>query len=120
MDRSRGPHRVAEVMGTVISIDVRDPGIPESVVDAMLARLEEIEARFSTYRPESEISRIARGELVESDASAEMRFVLGMCDDLHRTTGGWLVIGGPARTTMLTGAEVVTKPPLSLATAVRE
>ncbi len=85
----RGPHRVAPVMGTVISIDVRDAGIPESVVDAMLARLEEIESRFSTYRPSSEISRIARGELAEGDASAEVRFVLGMCDDLQRTTGGW-------------------------------
>jgi thiamine biosynthesis lipoprotein len=85
----RGPHRVAPIMGTVISIDVRDPGIPESVVDAMLARLEEIEARFSTYRSGSEISRIARGELAEADASAEVRFVLGMCDDLHRTTDGW-------------------------------
>ena len=40
MARSRGPHRVAPVMGTVISIDVRDPEIPESVVDAMLARQE--------------------------------------------------------------------------------
>ena len=37
---ARGPHRVAPIMGTVISIDVRDPEIPESVVDAMLARLE--------------------------------------------------------------------------------
>ena len=64
----RGPHRVAPIMGTVISIDVRDPGIPESVVDAMLARLEEIEARFSTYRSGSEISRIARGELAEAHA----------------------------------------------------
>ena len=86
---ARGPHRVAAVMGTVISIDVRDPGIPESVLDAMLARLEQIEARFSTYRPDSEISRIGRGELAEADASPEVRFVLGMCDDLHRTTGGW-------------------------------
>ena len=85
----RGPHRVAPIMGTVISIDVRDPGIPESVVDAMLARLAEIEGRFSTYRPDSEISRIADGELAEADASAEVRFVLGMCDDLHRTTDGW-------------------------------
>ena len=85
----RGPHRVAPVMGTVISIDVRDAAIPESAVDAMLARLEAIEGRFSTYRPDSEISRISRGELAEADASAEVRFVLGMCDDLHRTTGGW-------------------------------
>jgi len=86
---SRGPHRVAPVMGTMISIDVRDPGIPESILDAMLARFEEIEARFSTYRPGSEISRIARGELAEADASAQVRFVLGMCDDLQRTTDGW-------------------------------
>ena len=85
----RGPHRVAPTMGTVISIDVRDPGIPASVVDAMLARLADIDGRFSTYRPDSEISRIADGELAETDASAEVRFVLGMCDDLHRTTDGW-------------------------------
>jgi thiamine biosynthesis lipoprotein len=92
--RPRGPHRVAPVMGTVISIDVRDPGIPESVVDAMLARLEEIEDRFSPYRPGSEISRIARGALAEADASAEVRFLLGMCDDLHRTTDGWFDVRG--------------------------
>jgi thiamine biosynthesis lipoprotein len=91
---ARGPHRVAPVMGTVISIDVRDPGIPESVIDAMLARLEAIEARFSTYRQDSEISRIARGELVEADASPEARFVLATCDDLHRTTGGWFDVRG--------------------------
>jgi FAD:protein FMN transferase len=85
----RGPHRVAAVMGTVISIDVRDRAVPASAVDAMLARLEEVEGRFSTYRPDSEISRIARGELAEGDASSEVRFVLAMCDNLHRTTGGW-------------------------------
>src|ERR1039458_7450865 len=37
-----------------------------------------------------------------------------------RTTGGRLVGGGPGRTVMLTGAETVEAPPLSVATAVRD
>ena len=78
----RGPHRVAPVMGTVISIDVRDPAIPESAVDAMLARLEEIEGRFSPYRPDSEISRIVRVELAEADARGDIGEVVFAADQL--------------------------------------
>ena len=49
--RTRGPHRVVDVMGTVVSIDVRDPGIAESVVDAVVAHLRDIDARFSPTAP---------------------------------------------------------------------
>ena len=37
--RRHGPHRVFQVMGTVVSVDVRDPSIAESVVDEVEAHL---------------------------------------------------------------------------------
>ena len=46
------------------------------------------DARFSTYRPDSEVSRLADGSLAEEDASLDVRHVLAVCDHLAVTTGG--------------------------------
>ncbi len=79
---------VAPVMGTTVSIDARDVGISREVLAAAVARLREIEARFSTYQPDSEISRIDRGELDPADAHPEVREVLAACEVLRAQTGG--------------------------------
>ncbi|MCW2996030.1 MAG: thiamine biosynthesis protein [Conexibacter sp.] len=79
-------------MGTVVSLDVRGAHAGTEVADAgrvALDRLRAVDARFSTYRPDSEIARIARGELDALDASPDVREVLDRCDDLRRATGGW-------------------------------
>ena len=79
-------------MGTAIGIDVRGAGLPDVVIDSVFARLRFIDARFSTYRPDSEVSRLIRGELDEDDCSAELRAVLGLCEDLRRTSDGYFDI----------------------------
>lgn len=73
---------VEAVMGTVFSIvtDVED-GIEPAV-----ARLHEIDAKFSTYRPGSVISRMARGERVAYDA--EVAEVLERCAEVEADTDG--------------------------------
>lgn len=58
---------VIETMGTVASIEV--PESFASVVPSVVATFEEIESRFSLYRPDSELSRVARGEMALADAS---------------------------------------------------
>jgi len=75
-------------MGTVVSIDVRDPAVPPETLDAVFAQLHDIDARFSTFKPDSEISRLTRGELAEADCSADVRHVLSACDHLRVATGG--------------------------------
>lgn len=75
-------------MGTTVSIDVRDPGVPVGVLDASIAVLEELEARFSTYRDDSEISRIGRGELAVAGAHADVREVLDACAVLRAESDG--------------------------------
>ena len=89
---SPGSHRVEQIMGTAIGIDVRGAGLPDVVIDNVFARLRFIDARFSTYRPDSEVSRLIGGELDEADCSAELRAVLGLCEDLRRTSDGYFDI----------------------------
>ena len=80
--------QVEHVMGTAISLHVRDLPDPE-LAAAVFASLREADRRFSTYRPESEISRLRRGELREEAASPDVRRVLALCDDLQRTSDGY-------------------------------
>lgn len=81
-NRYRLRARTFTCMGTVISLTVpadtqKAPGAAEVELEAATAVVErlftELDATFSLYRPDSEASRLARGELVLRDASAEMR-----------------------------------------------
>jgi thiamine biosynthesis lipoprotein len=84
--------RTEPVMGTVISLDVRDDGLPEAVLDAAIAWFHEVDARFSTFRDGSEVSRLARGEMREGECSRDLREVLGLCAEVERRSGGCFVI----------------------------
>lgn len=75
-------------MGTAVSIDVRPPLVSMDVVDAVFAQLRDVDARFSTFKADSEVSRLARGELLESAASLDVRHVLAACDHLAVVTDG--------------------------------
>lgn len=90
---------VEPVMGTVVSFDARlsrppgadAPAGPErfdAAIDAACATLHDIDRRFSLYRPDSELSRLGRGEVAEADCSPDVRWVLAACDDIARTSGG--------------------------------
>jgi thiamine biosynthesis lipoprotein len=85
--------RVAEVMGMPISIHVLNesgtlaPGV-ERAIEACFAELRDIDRVFSTYRTDSDISRIARGELTIADADARVAQVEAACRAAVVETGG--------------------------------
>ena len=81
--------RVEPVMGTVVSIDVRDRDVPPAALDRALAYLHDIDRRFSPYRDDSEVSRLGSGTLALDDASRDVRWVMGLCDELARLTAGY-------------------------------
>ncbi|HEX5631410.1 MAG TPA: FAD:protein FMN transferase [Acidimicrobiia bacterium] len=74
-------------MGTVFRIEVPD-GTPDSVIGAAFAWWTHVEETFSTFIPESDISRIGRGELADADASREVRHVLARCAEIEEASGG--------------------------------
>lgn len=77
-------------MGLPVSVDVRDAddGRIGPALDAAFALLRAADARFSHYRPDSEVSRLRRGEMTVEDASAQLREVLDIAERAHRDSGG--------------------------------
>lgn len=90
---------VRPLMGTVFRLTVPDGTAPLAIEEAF-AWWRSVEERFSTFRDDSEISRIGRGELAVDDASIDVRHVLARCEELEAATEGRFSIrpgrqGGP-------------------------
>jgi thiamine biosynthesis lipoprotein len=79
--------RVLHIWGTAITVDVRDPIVPEAV-DGVFAWFQRVDAIFSTWRADSEISRLSRGELSLCDVSHELCAVLDLCDQVSEDSHG--------------------------------
>ncbi len=83
-----------EVMGTVVTIDLyTDPSAPASatsdLVDDACRSLVDADETFSTWKADSPMSRLRRGELALEAAPPEVAEVLDRCRDARRLSGGW-------------------------------
>jgi thiamine biosynthesis lipoprotein len=87
--RLPGARRVEHVMGMPIVIDLRDEQAGDAELDCAFDEFRAIDARFSTFRADSEISRINRGELAIADAHPDVREILTRCEQLRRETQGF-------------------------------
>jgi thiamine biosynthesis lipoprotein len=81
-------HRVEHVMGIPVGIDVRDDAIGPAALDRAFAWLRSVDAAFSTYRADSEVSRLNAGTLTRAQASPAVRAVLERCSALRARTSG--------------------------------
>ena len=79
-------------MGMPIVLDLRDDVSPDAVED-MWETLRRADAIFSTYKEDSEISRLNRGELALEDAHPDVREVFARCDELRVITDGYFDAG---------------------------
>jgi thiamine biosynthesis lipoprotein len=95
---------VEHVMGTAVSLHLRvrsdaraersststeSDGLADHLLERACAELHRADALFSTWRPESPMSRVRCGSLAVSTAPREIRQVLDLCADVRRLTGGW-------------------------------
>jgi thiamine biosynthesis lipoprotein len=87
-----GLRRVEQIMGTAISFDVRDQNVPSAALDEAFEYLRDIDRRFSTYKPDSEVSRLSRGEIAEDACSPDLRSVLELCDRIRDMSEGYFDI----------------------------
>ena len=76
-------------MGTVFSVDLRTPDVPDSALVDVVQEWHWVDAIFSTYRADSEISRLGRGELTVEECVPEVAEVLAMCAEVQRATDGY-------------------------------
>jgi thiamine biosynthesis lipoprotein len=88
------PHRswVEHIMGMPMSIHLRGPGAQAPSCDAAVTRaydeLRRADALFSTYRPDSQVSRLNAGELTLDEADPDVRAVADLCDEARERTKG--------------------------------
>lgn len=84
---------VEQIMGMPISVHVRGSGArsPEvaGAVAALLGDLRDADAMFSTYREDSEVRRLQRGDLSLADADPLVREVHRLCKVARLRTDGW-------------------------------
>jgi thiamine biosynthesis lipoprotein len=103
----RTHRRVEHVMGMPVSLAMRGRHAADAVGtaawDAAVAVLRDVDAVFSTYRPDSVISRLGRGELDPADCPPEVAEVLGLGALAEQESGGAFAVrrAGPG------GAEVL-------------
>jgi thiamine biosynthesis lipoprotein len=83
-----GVRRVEHIMGMPIVLDVRDTE-DGGALDEIFEWFRFVDRTFSTYIPDSQISRINRGALLVEDAHLDVRDVLARCDELRRETNGF-------------------------------
>jgi thiamine biosynthesis lipoprotein len=88
-------HSLEHVMGMPIGVDVCDPDIEASTVDRVYQWLRFVDATFSTYKEDSEISRLNRGELALEQTHPAVRSVLRRCERLRVQTDGYFDIRAP-------------------------
>jgi len=113
VSRERTARYVGHVMGMPISLALRGRHAADEVgrgawaeVMESLGRADEV---FSTYRPDSFVSRLGRGELTPADCPPEVTDVLDLGEQASRTSGGAfsVYLPGPDGATVLDPSGVV-------------
>ena len=81
------------IMGMPVIIEI--VGGTYEALAAVFDYFSAVDARFSTYKPESEIMKVNRGELKESEQSDEMRQIFALAEQTKKETAGYFSIRSP-------------------------
>jgi thiamine biosynthesis lipoprotein len=88
-DRADRVVHVEHCMGTAFTIDVRDDGCWDDAIRDVVEWLHRVDAIFSTYRADSDISRIRDASMHVLDAAPEVAEVLDLCTRVQAVTRGY-------------------------------
>lgn len=83
------------VMGMPVIVDIAEASAGPAAIDAIFGHFTAIDRRFSPYRPDSEVSRINRGEIARAQYSAEMNMVLALAAETKALTSGYFDVWRP-------------------------
>ena len=83
------------IMGMPVTLVVLDVKATQQHLDAVFDGFVAVDNRFSPFKEDSEICRINRGEIAESQHSGPMREVLALCEKTKRETNGYFNIARP-------------------------
>jgi FAD:protein FMN transferase len=80
------------IMGMPVTLKIIDESASEAAFDEVFAYFETVDAKFSTYKDESEISRLNRGEMTLAQSSDDMREIFALAEQTRIETDGYFDI----------------------------
>lgn len=80
------------LMGMPITVEILDVGATEADIEKVFASFRAIDETFSTYKEQSEISKINRGELTGDAYSEAMKTILALSEQTRQETRGYFDI----------------------------
>lgn len=78
-------------MGMPVSVEIVDREASSKLINNVYDYFQKVDERYSTYKKNSEISKINRG-LASSDWSKEMHQIMLLCEQTKHQTGGYFDI----------------------------
>ena len=79
-------------MGMPITIEVVDPHVTDSDIADVFDYFASVDRMFSTYKKDSEISRLNTGEITKKQLSTDVRQILQLADDTRKESNGYFNI----------------------------
>jgi thiamine biosynthesis lipoprotein len=79
-------------MGMPVTVEVVDASATDSLLEAVFDHFEYVDAKFSTYKDQSEISKINRNELSLDAASEDMKLIFALAEQTRLETNGYFDI----------------------------
>ncbi len=83
------------IMGMPVLLEIVDANATQTDYDSIFDYLTEVDKRFSTYKDESEVSKINRHEIGENEFSNEMREVIELSKETFKATHGYFSVTTP-------------------------
>ena len=76
-------------MGMPITVEVVDESATQDLLNSAFEYFEYVDGKFSTYKDDSEISQINRGEVSLEAASQDMKAIFALADETRDETDGY-------------------------------
>jgi thiamine biosynthesis lipoprotein len=84
--------KVELIMGMPVTVEVVDESVEEKHFKKVFNYFKEIDKRFSTYKKNSEVTKINEGKLSSKQFSSEMKEVLKKCEETKKLSNGYFDI----------------------------
>ena len=84
--------QVRLLMGMPITIEIVDENISEEIFNKIFEYLDYVDKKFSTYKEDSEISKINRKEISAKDWSSDMKYIFSLAEKTKNETNGYFDI----------------------------
>ena len=88
-------HETRIIMGMPISLAVSDQSVRAQDLEAVFAEFVAIDAQFSPFKDDSEVSRFNRRDISERDFTPRMREIVALCEKARQETAGYFDIHRP-------------------------